>query len=155
MIQTDAAINPGNSGGPLLNSSGEVIGINFATTSGADNISFAIPVNVLKARLEIFEKEGRFPVPYIGIAYSQKTVIISGSIVTGALIQQVEAGGPADVAGLAKGDFVTEANGKKLDGTSFSSLIQSVEVGKNLDLKVLRGEETVDIAVVVGDKGGE
>ncbi|MBN2016245.1 trypsin-like peptidase domain-containing protein [Candidatus Dojkabacteria bacterium] len=153
VIQTDAAINPGNSGGPLLNSRGEIIGVNFATTSGADNISFAIPINRVKNRLELFEKEGRFPQPYIGVSYSQRTLFLDGDVVIGALILEVEKGGPADRAGVQKGDVVLSIDGKDLSEYDLSSVIQGSEVGKKLNLKVLRDKETVDLGVVVADKG--
>jgi len=67
VIQTDAAVNPGNSGGPLLNTMGEVIGINFATTTNADNISFALPINVVKNRVEEYITYGKFIKPYLGL----------------------------------------------------------------------------------------
>ncbi len=73
VIQTDAAVNPGNSGGPLLNSSGEVIGVNFATTAGADNISFALPSNFVSRRLDEYRKYGKFLKPYLGIEYQMIT----------------------------------------------------------------------------------
>jgi serine protease Do len=69
VIQTDAAVNPGNSGGPLLNSSGEVIGVNFATTSVAENISFALPANFVSRRLDEYRKYGKFMKPYLGVEY--------------------------------------------------------------------------------------
>jgi len=153
VIQTDAAINPGNSGGPLINSNGEVIGVNFATTSGADNISFALPINRVKARLEVFEKEGRFPQPFIGIAYVQRTVIIENKLVTGAIITGVETDGPADEAGLIKGDIVLEVGGKSLEENSFITLIQSADVGSTLKLKVWKEDKVVEIEVKVADKG--
>lgn len=153
VIQTDAAINPGNSGGPLINSSGEVIGINFATTSGADNVSFAIPINRVKARLDVFQKEGRFPQPYIGVAYAQRTVIIDNKLVAGAIITGVETDGPADQAGIAKGDVILEVNGKNLEEYSFITLIQSADVGSTLKLKVWKDGKIEDIEVKVADKG--
>jgi serine protease Do len=153
VIQTDAAINPGNSGGPLLNSKGEVIGINFATTSGADNISFAIPINQVKSRLEVFKREGRFPQPYIGVSYSQKTVFINKEVITGAVIYEVEKEGPADKGGVKRGDIIIKANDKDLSEYSLSSIIQESEIGSTLKLEVWRSGETVNIDVEVGDKG--
>ncbi|MFC1780175.1 S1C family serine protease [Patescibacteria group bacterium] len=153
VIQTDAAINPGNSGGPLINSSGEVIGVNFATTSGADNISFAIPVNRVKSRLELFEKEGRFPQPYIGVSYSQRTVFLKQQVITGAVIYEVESGGPASEAGLKRGDIILVVGDKDLSEYNLGAIIQSSEVGSTLSLEVWREGEVVEIDVVVGDKG--
>jgi len=153
VIQTDAAINPGNSGGPLLNSSGEVIGINFATTAGADNISFAIPINRVKTRLEVFEEEGRFPQPYIGITYTQRTVFLQNNVITGAIIYEVEKDGPADKGGVERGDVILEIDDKSLEEYSLASIIQSSEVGSELDLIIWREGEEVTAQVTVGDKG--
>lgn len=153
VIQTDAAINPGNSGGPLLNSKGEVIGINFATTSGADNISFAIPVNRLKSRLELFQKEGRFPQPYIGISYSRRTVYLGDAIQTGAVVLSVEENGPADKAELKKGDFILSVDGESLEQASLASIIQSKEVGSELKLQYWRKGDVNEGKVKIGDKG--
>ena len=153
VIQTDAAINPGNSGGPLLNSNGEVVGINFATTSGADNISFAIPVNRLKVRLEVFKKDGRFPQPYIGISFQQRSFFYQTQVITGAIVYQVESNGPADKAGLKAGDAILEADGKSMETYSLLTVIQETNVGEQLELKVWRDGEEMTISVVVGDKG--
>ncbi len=153
VIQTDAAINPGNSGGPLLNSSGEVIGINFATTQGADNISFAIPINRLKARLELFEKEGRFPQPYIGIAYTNRTVFLKKGIISGAVVVGVEKDSPAYKAGVKKGDIILKVNDYDMSSHDLGSIVQSSEVGDKLSLKIFRNGETIEIVVEVGDKG--
>lgn len=153
VIQTDAAINPGNSGGPLLNSSGEVIGINFATTQGADNISFAIPINRLKDRLEVFEQKGRFPQPYIGVSYSQRTIMLQDGIMTGAVVLRVEKNGPADDAGLKRGDIILSVGDKDLSQYSLGSIVQSAKVGEKLTLEVWREGETKNFEVVVGDKG--
>jgi serine protease Do len=153
VIQTDAAINPGNSGGPLLNSKGEIIGVNFATTSGADNVSFAIPINQVKSRLKVFEEEGRFPQPYVGVSYNQRSVFLKSGIVTGAIIIEVEENGPADKADIEKGDIITEVEGKSLAEYSFVNLIQTAEVGEKLEMKIWREGEIKEVEVVVGDKG--
>ena len=153
VIQTDAAINPGNSGGPLLNSKGEVIGINFATTLDADNISFAIPIDQVKTRLEIFQEEGRFPQPYIGVAYEHKTIILEEKALIGALIQEVEKEGPADKAGVKKGDIILKVDGKNLTEYSLVEIIQSLEIGYKLEIEILRKDENEKVEVVVGDRG--
>ncbi|MBU0975685.1 MAG: S1C family serine protease [Patescibacteria group bacterium] len=153
VIQTDAAINPGNSGGPLLNSKGEVIGVNFGKTYGADNIGFAIPINQVKNRLEVFEKEGRFPQPYIGVSYNQRTVMLKEGILTGAVIFEVEAEGPADAAGIQKGDIILEVDGKSLAEYSLEGIIQDTDVGGELKMSVWREGNTKTIKVKVGDRG--
>lgn len=153
VMQTDAAINPGNSGGPLLNSSGEVIGISFATTSGADNISFAIPINRVKDRLEVFEREGRFPQPYIGVSYTQRTIFLKSNVITGAIIIEVEEEGPASKTGLKRGDIILKVDDKDLAEYSLASIIQSSEIGDTLELEVWRAGEVITLEVIVGDKG--
>jgi len=117
VIQTDAAINPGNSGGPLINSLGEVIGINFATTSGADNISFAIPINKVKTRLEEYRTYGKFIRPYLGVAYqmiSEYEALYYKDIVPGALILRVEPASPAFEAGIEKGEYHSQVGEDKV-----------------------------------------
>ena len=152
VIQTDAALNPGNSGGPLLNSASQVIGINVATTSGAENIGFAIPVNTLKPLLESFFKEGRIIRPYIGIAYS----IISEDIARvrrlpeGAFVSRVLPDSPAEEAGVERGDIVLSINGATTTtGTSISSILLESDVGDILTLKVDRAGETLTLRVVL------
>ncbi|MEI7603790.1 MAG: trypsin-like peptidase domain-containing protein [bacterium] len=154
VIQTDAAVNPGNSGGPLLNSNGEVIGINFATTQGAENISFAIPINRVKTKLEEFNKNGRLLQPYIGIAFTQRTYYLKDGVMTGALISQVQTGSPADKAGLKKGDLVLKINDKSMETESLQNIIQTSKVGDELSLNVWRSGTKLDLKVVVGDKSG-
>lgn len=153
VIQTDAAINPGNSGGPLLNSSGEVVGVNFATTQGADNTSFAIPINTVKDRLAVFEEKGRFPQPYVGISYSQRTFFMKDGIISGAVIIEVEEGGPANNSGIQRGDVILEVDGKSLSQYSLAEIIQGAEVGEELVMKVWREGKTRTAKVNVGDKG--
>ncbi len=104
-IQTDAALNPGNSGGPLLNSAGQVIGINVATSVGADNISFSIPVNNLKPILEVFLKEGKIVKPYIGVSYTMITKELASlrRLPEGAFVQRIIKDSPADEAKIQRG----------------------------------------------------
>ncbi|MGH7245435.1 MAG: S1C family serine protease, partial [Candidatus Levyibacteriota bacterium] len=105
VIQTSAAINPGNSGGPLLNSSGQVIGINSAVAQSGQNIGFALPINVVKDSLNNFNKTGQFNRPYLGVAYKtiSKTVALLNNVPEGAYVQQVVSGSPADKAGIQAG----------------------------------------------------
>ena len=130
VIQTDAAINPGNSGGPLLNISGQVIGINVATSSRAENVSFAIPVNDLKPVLESFIENGRIVKPYLGVSY----VMISKEIAElrnfpeGAYVTGIVKDSPAEKVGLKRGDIITKFGDSAL-GTGFT-LSQAVLKGK-------------------------
>jgi serine protease Do len=138
VIQTDAAVNPGNSGGPLLNSSGEVIGINFATTSNADNISFALPINLVKERVDEYRTFGKFIKPYLGVSYqmiSEYQALYYDNVVAGALIVRVDPYGPAKDAGLERGDIITEFAGEEVD-QSLANMISSHEVGEEIELKV-------------------
>ena len=155
VIQTDAAINPGNSGGPLINSQGEVIGINFATTSGADNISFAIPINKVTRRVEEYRAYGKFIKPYLGVSYqmiSEYEAIYYSDVVAGALVVRTDPFGPAYEAGIRKGDIITEFNGEEVT-TSLSQMIQQYDVNDDVEVKVWRdeAEETLTATLVEAD----
>ncbi|MFZ2970701.1 MAG: trypsin-like peptidase domain-containing protein [Minisyncoccia bacterium] len=155
LIQTDAAINPGNSGGPLLNSSGQVIGINVAIATQAEGIGFAIPINDAKKAINDVIEHGRIIRPYMGIRYMQVTKDLANknkiSVDYGALIVRGETaedlavipGSPADKAGLVENDIILEADGIKLDeNSSLSQIVQDHSVGDEISLKILhRGEE--------------
>lgn len=153
VIQTDAAVNPGNSGGPLLDGIGSVVGINFATTASADNISFAIPINFVKDRLEEYRKYGKFRHPTLGIAYepiSESQARFYQNLVAGALVVGITADGPADKAGLEKYDIIMEVDGKSVDN-NLRVVIMEYEVGEKVTLKVWRDGETKEIAVTLGE----
>lgn len=149
LIQTDAAINPGNSGGPLLNLKGEVIGVNTAVVSGAQNIGFAIPVNQIKKAVDSVKKSGKIVSPYIGVRYLAVTpdlaekeglkteagVLLRGSEDGPAILP----GSPAEKAGLKAEDIILEVNGEKITlENSLSFLIQKYSVHDTVSLKILR-----------------
>lgn len=139
LIQTDAAINPGNSGGPLLNSAGQVIGVNVATTEGAQNIGFAIPINSVKEIVDEFIQTGSVSRPYLGIRYRfvSKDVAIMNEVPQGAYIEEVVEGSPALKAGINPGDIITKIDGQAVDSeTKISQTIGSKRVGNNLNLTV-------------------
>jgi S1-C subfamily serine protease len=147
VIQTDAAINPGNSGGPLLDSEGNVIGINFATTSGADNISFAIPINSVKEKIVEYKEYGKFIKPFLGVEYqliSSTEALFYSNIRPGALVTSVVDGSPADDAGIERADIITEIEGESVT-SSFSAMIQKYEVGDTIELTIWRSGETMTI----------
>ena len=151
VIQTDAAVNPGNSGGPLINTQGEVIGINFATTANADNISFALPINVVKQRLEEYRTYGKFIKPYIGISYqmiSEYEALYYTDVVAGALVMNVDPNGPAAKADVKRGDIITKVNGKELV-QSLAYEIQSHKVGEEITLEVWREGKTFTVKVTL------
>jgi S1-C subfamily serine protease len=120
VIQTDAAINLGNSGGPLLNSSGQVIGINVAIAQDADNISFAIPINVARAMLDNFYRTGEFNRPYLGVRYTNinKTIASANQIPEGAYILEITPGSAADQGDLVPGDIIITIDGQKVIDTN-------------------------------------
>ncbi len=155
VIQTDASINPGNSGGPLLNLAGQVIGINTAMASGAENIGFAIPINAVKNTIESVRQYGRIVRPWLGVRYVMvnKTIAEENklSVDYGALIVRGEKvtdlavipGSPADKAGLEENDIILEVNGQKIDQDHpLAMIISRYQPGDEITLKVLhKGEE--------------
>lgn len=163
VIQTDAAINPGNSGGPLLNLKGEVIGVNTAVVSGAENIGFAIPINQAKRDINSVKLTGSIKVPYIGVRYLIITEDIAKKqnlpVQDGALIQRIENGpgvvpnSPAEKAGLKTDDIILEIDGRKIDkDTTLGSLIGRYSIGDIITLKVLRGKDTITVKITLEER---
>jgi len=152
LIQTDAAINPGNSGGPLLNSAGQVIGVNVATTEGAQNIGFAVPINSVKKIADEFIATGSVSRPFLGINYRfiSKDVAIMNEVPQGAYIQDVVAGSSADKAGIKQGDIITKVDGQTVDSESkISGIIASKKIGDSLNLTVWsNGKERTVTAIL-------
>lgn len=147
IIQTSAAINPGNSGGPLLNSSGQVIGINVAVAQDGQNIGFALPVNLLKDSLNTFESNGQFaPRAYLGVEYQMITRDLSvlNEVPEGAYVQNVVQASPAETAGVEAGDIITKIDGKLVRDTDggLAKLISSYKPGQMVELTIYRGTET-------------
>jgi serine protease Do len=158
VLQTDAAINPGNSGGPLLNLLGEVIGVNFATTGGADNISFALPINVVEQKVTEYKQYGKFRSPYLGVAFRMVAEREAEfyDVLPGALIRSVSDSSPAKVAGLKVGDIITKVNDKDIN-SSLTNSLGKFKVGDKIVLTVyrsnLQGEsETLTVTVTLGEK---
>lgn len=155
VVQTDAAINSGNSGGPLINSQGQVIGINFATTATADNISFSIPINKVKSRLEEYRTYGKFIKPYLGISYQmigkyEALLYSAPNIVPGALVKEVDGNAPAYKAGIRRADIITKFGGKDVE-VSLSDMIQSRKVGEEVEIEVNRGGEKLAFKVKLSE----
>lgn len=144
VIQTDAAINPGNSGGPLLNSSGQVIGINTAVAQNGQNIGFALPINVVKDSLKNFNETGQFNRPYLGVAYKMisRDLSIANGIPEGAYIQRIVIDSPADKAGIKKGDIVTKIDGKRMQigENEIGKYISKKKVGDTITIEVWRND---------------
>ena len=161
VIQTDAAINPGNSGGPLLNLRGEVIGVNTAIASGAQNVGFAISINRAKKALRDMEFHGRIVYPYLGVRYiiiNEEVKIANNlSVDYGAFIVKDDSGeptvlaeSPASKAGLREGDIILEVDGRRIDDNyTLAEAIQSGNVGDKIVLKVRRGDADLNLEVTL------
>lgn len=156
VIQTSAAINPGNSGGPLLNSSGQVVGVNVAVSQGAQNIGFALPINMVKDSINNFKTTGEFERPILGVSYRMitKQAALLNDVPQGALVQDVISGSPADKAGVKQGDIITEVDGKKLNdqNTELANLVNQKKLGETIKLKVWRDNKETDFAIKLDQK---
>lgn len=168
LIQTDAAINHGNSGGPLLNLSGEVIGINTAVVRGsggggdvAEGLGFAIPANRVRTVAgRIIEQEGR-PRPFLGVASEPVTPQLAayydlrgpnGRLLnSGVLVVEVVAGSAADEAGLAPGDVILSIDGTALnEDNSLPDVLAEYEAGETVKLQVVRNGRSQEVDVTLG-----
>lgn len=157
LFQTDAAINQGNSGGPLVNISGQVIGINTAIAGGAQNIGFAIPINDVSGLITTVLKEGKLLRPYLGIRYISLTPDIVSqlglNVSNGAYIassneieQSIIAGSPADKAGLKEEDIITKINDTEIGpNNSLTALLGKYKVGDTITLTVVRDDKTITV----------
>ena len=158
LIQTDAAINPGNSGGPLLNSAGQVIGVNVATTEGAQNIGFAIPINAVKSIVDEFVTKGVVSRPYLGIRYRfiTRDVAILNEVPQGAYIQEVMKDGPADKAGVKAGDIITKIGGQDIDEENkVSEIVAKNQIGNKLDLVAWRDGKEIKLQATLEELPAE
>ncbi|MFW6110367.1 MAG: S1C family serine protease [Patescibacteria group bacterium] len=154
VIQTDAALNPGNSGGPLLDIEGKVIGINVAISPVAENIGFAIPINVAKDVFDNFRAHGRILRPYLGVSYVLVTEDVAKlqELSEGAYIRAVVSDSPADEAGLQAGDIITHFGGEEIsEEQSLAVLIREKEVGDVVTLKVVREKRTLTLTTTLGE----
>ncbi|HSW48076.1 MAG TPA: trypsin-like peptidase domain-containing protein [Candidatus Saccharimonadales bacterium] len=158
VIQTNAAINPGNSGGPLLNSSGQVIGVNTAVSQSGQNIGFAIPINVIKDSLKNFNETGKFDRPYLGVQYKiiSKELAILNDLPEGAYVQGVIAGSSADKAGIKAGDVITKIDGNRIDeNTQLSTVIAHKKVGDTIAISLFRDNKIQEVKVVLQTAPGQ
>ncbi|OJY30294.1 MAG: hypothetical protein BGO98_26530 [Myxococcales bacterium 68-20] len=159
-IQTDASINPGNSGGPLLDLKGQVVGMNSAIRGGgAQGIGFAIPINMVKQILPTLLRDGRLTRSALGIRIRDARDLTAEDRVQlklgderGAVVESVEAGGPADKAKLEAGDLIVAFDGQATDR---SSLLQwkasTAGVGKTVSLRIVRQGKPFDLDVTLGE----
>mgnify|MGYP001772925876 CR=1 FL=1 len=167
VIQTDAAINRGNSGGPLLNLKGEVIGINTAVAENAQNIGFAIPINLAKKDIEQVVKTGKITYPFIGIYYT----IINDTLKEeyglpvnyGAWVghnelgvptkEAIVKGSPAEKAGLKRNDIILEINGEKItEDNNLGKILRKHNPGDVVRLKVLREGKEIIMDLELGER---
>lgn len=168
LIQTDAAINPGNSGGPLLNSAGEVIGINTLKAPDTQGIGFAVPINTAKRLLPQLQAGGRISSPYLGISgraiNAQVAQSLNLPVNEGVLIVSVVDGGPAATAGIrggapgqgdnagAGGDIITAIDGQPVRRVEdIGAVLDTKRVGEAVEVSILRNGRPQKVTVVLGE----
>ena len=163
-LQTDAAINPGNSGGPLLNLKGEVIGVNSAIVSqsgGFEGIGFAIPSNMAQHIANALIAHGKVERGWLGISIQDLTPELVKSFglkedVTGALIADISKDGPADKAGLKRGDVIIAFDGKEIhDSGILRNEVAATPVGKKVNVAVLRKGDKKEFSIKIGNLESE
>jgi S1-C subfamily serine protease len=167
LIQTDAAINPGNSGGPLVDSGGNVIGINTAVASTAEGIGFAIPINIARPIMQQALAGQELARPWIGIRYVAITPAIAGESnlpvdegawitaqdASGQPIDPIVDGSPAEAAGLRDGDIITAVDGTEIDADSpLDDILTQYAPGRTVALDVLRNGEKVVLTLTLGTR---
>ena len=167
LIQTDAAINPGNSGGPLVDLNGRVIGINSRATLFANNIGFAIPINVVKEVTKAIIEHGGVTRSWIGLhcqALQEMENYFGAGRNEGVLVASVDPGSPADAAFMKAGDVILAVDGQAVSARfveelpAFYDRIAKLPPGTELNLKVLRNDQTYYFEIVtkqLGDLQGE
>ncbi len=165
LIQTDAAINPGNSGGPLINTEGEVIGMNTAIDATAEGIGFAIPANDIAAVLTSYQENGRIVRPFLGVRFVMVNAGIQesfgleeshGALIIGDAERALPAvipGSAADKAGLQAEDVVLTVDGKKIEqGYNLANALLTRQVGEELFLEVWRGGELIELTLTLEER---
>jgi serine protease Do len=158
-IQTDVAVNPGNSGGPLLNTAGQVIGINsqiFSRSGGYMGISFAIPIDEAMRVADQLKTSGKMTRGRIGVALGEMTKEVAESLglgkPRGAYVRNVDPGGPASAGGIESGDVILSFNGREIaKSTDLPRLVGETKPGTTAIVQVWRKGATRDLTVTVGD----
>ncbi|MGZ6259563.1 MAG: trypsin-like peptidase domain-containing protein [Candidatus Limnocylindrales bacterium] len=167
LVQTDAAINPGNSGGALVDSQGQVIGINTAVAGQAQGIGFAIPIDIAKPIMNQAVAGQQLARPYMGIIYQAITpqlakanslpidygAWIKADTQTGGSRAAVVAGSPADTAGLKEGDIITAVNGQRIDAAhSLDDILVKTSPGDTVTVTILRDGQSQDLRLTLGTR---
>mgnify|MGYP000012366995 FL=1 len=157
LIQTDATINPGNSGGPLINSEGEVIGINTVKITSAEGIGFAIPINIIKPVVESFKQKGTFEEASLGIyAYDNdiaEYLNLKSKINKGVYISEITVNGPAYGSELKEGDLIVSIDGNTTETiNAIRKYIYTKLPGDTVVLKIIKGDREKEVNIVLGKK---
>ena len=162
IIQTDAALNPGNSGGPLINSRGEVIGVNTAIINGAQGICFAIPGNMAQFIASRLMRDGHVRRSYIGVSgqnvplHRRVVRFFNLPVETGVMVVNLEPDSPAARAGVMDGDVVVEADGRPIpDIDALQKLMTDERVGVTFPLVVIRRTEKLTLHVTAAESRRE
>ncbi|MDR5870465.1 DegQ family serine endoprotease [Caballeronia sp. LZ062] len=158
-IQTDVAVNPGNSGGPLINMAGEVIGINsqiYSRTGGFMGISFAIPIDEAMRVADQLKTTGKVTRGRIAVAIGEVTKDVADSLglpkAQGALVSSVEAGGPADKAGIQPGDIILKFNGANVDtATDLPRMVGDSKPGMKATITIWRKGQSRDLPITIAE----
>ena len=154
-IQTDASINPGNSGGPLIDLDGKVVGINTAIVAQGQGIGFAIPINLARQVMVQLKEHGKVVRGWLGVYIQPVTRELARKFdldkAKGALVADVVAGGPAEKAGLKRGDVIVEFDGREVkDSHSLPRMVAGTKVGKEVEVKVIRKGRPRTFTVTLG-----
>jgi len=155
-IQTDTAINPGNSGGPLLNTKGEVVGINTAIIPYAQGIGFAIPINIAKRNIDDLINLGRVRTPWVGVYIQDVTPEIAEQFglteAKGVLVGDIVKDSPAEKSGIKRGDIITKVNDEEVNSAQeLQDKIRSIDIGEKARIEVVRDGKTINFMVKIGE----
>lgn len=151
VIQTDAAINPGNSGGPLLSDKGEVIGVNVAVSTSAQNIGFAIPINVVRASVDNFNETGQFDRPFLGIQYQMITeqAALFNDAPQGAYVVALVQGASIESAGIKVGDIIVAIDGVAIKDTDLAAILNTKKIGDVVIVRFWRDKQFSETKVTL------